>query len=78
MATTLCAAGLRGSVDPGQMALALVYTLSLNGQFQWAVRESAETENYMTSFERMVCAFASHGLYDPHCIFSVPFCGKLL
>ncbi|KAG5176755.1 hypothetical protein JKP88DRAFT_265312 [Tribonema minus] len=54
MCTTLCAAGLKGSIDPGLMALALVYTLSLSGQFQWAVRESAEAENYMTAFERML------------------------
>lgn len=52
--TTLVAAGLKGSIDPGLVAFALLYSLSLNGSFQWAVRESAEAETYMTAFERMV------------------------
>jgi len=52
--TVLLAVGLKGSIDADLMALALVYTLSLNGQFQWAVRQSAEFETYMTAFERLV------------------------
>eukprot|EP00953_Heterococcus_sp_UTEX-ZZ885_P022104 12272-Heterococcus_DN1.PRE.2 len=48
--TTLVAAGFKGIVDPGLVAFALLYTLSLSGQFQWAVRESAEAENYMSEF----------------------------
>lgn len=47
------AAGLKGRIDVGLLGFALVYTLSLAGLFQWAVRQSAEVENQMTSVERI-------------------------
>ena len=51
--TTFITAAMRNSVSPGEVVLALVYTLQLPGPFQWAIRQSAEVENQMTSCERV-------------------------
>lgn len=34
------------------MGLVIVSTLTLTVNLQWAMRQTAETENFMTSFER--------------------------
>ncbi|CAF0946034.1 unnamed protein product [Rotaria sordida] len=52
LTATLCVA-LRKSMDPSSVALALSYCISLTTLFQWGVRQSAETENFMTSAERI-------------------------
>jgi len=41
-------------VNPGMVALSLTQLLQLAGTMQWAVRQTAETENLMTSAERML------------------------
>ena len=41
-------------IDPATLGLALSYLLQLAGLFQWAVRQSAETENFFVSVERIV------------------------
>ena len=38
----------------GMVGLSISYSLSLLGGFQWAVRQSAEVENQMTSVERVM------------------------
>jgi ATP-binding cassette subfamily C (CFTR/MRP) protein 4 len=40
-------------MDPSSVALSLVYVINLSELFQWGVRQSAETENFMTSAERI-------------------------
>ncbi|CAF1191662.1 unnamed protein product [Rotaria sp. Silwood1] len=52
LTAVLCVA-LRKSMDPSSVALGLSYCISLTTLFQWGVRQSAETENYMTSAERI-------------------------
>eukprot|EP00123_Amoebidium_parasiticum_P016908 comp23635_c0_seq1/m.40294 comp23635_c0_seq1/g.40294 ORF comp23635_c0_seq1/g.40294 comp23635_c0_seq1/m.40294 type:complete len:1411 (-) comp23635_c0_seq1:61-4293(-) len=42
------------SLNPGLVGLSLAYVLQLQGNFQWAVRQSVETENLMTSVERVL------------------------
>jgi ATP-binding cassette subfamily C (CFTR/MRP) protein 4 len=42
------------SFSPGVAALALVYTISLSGQFQYMVRQSAQVETMVTSVERIL------------------------
>ncbi|UJR07994.1 hypothetical protein I4U23_012273 [Adineta vaga] len=44
---------LRKSIDPSSLALGLVYVINLSELFQWGVRQSAETENFMISAERI-------------------------
>lgn len=44
---------LRDQVNLGLIGFALVYTLSLSGSLQYAVRMSSEVENQMTSVERI-------------------------
>ncbi|XP_074483833.1 ATP-binding cassette sub-family C member 4-like [Sebastes fasciatus] len=45
---------LRDQMDAGSVGLALSYSVTLMGMFQWGVRQSAEVENLMTSVERVV------------------------
>ncbi|XP_077405833.1 ATP-binding cassette sub-family C member 4 isoform X1 [Vanacampus margaritifer] len=45
---------LRDQLDAGSVGLALSYSITLMGMFQWGVRQSAEVENMMTSVERVV------------------------
>ncbi|XP_036913453.1 ATP-binding cassette sub-family C member 4 [Sturnira hondurensis] len=45
---------LAKTLDAGQVGLALSYTLSLMGMFQWCVRQSTEVENMMISVERVM------------------------
>uniref|UniRef100_H3A153 ATP binding cassette subfamily C member 4 n=1 Tax=Latimeria chalumnae TaxID=7897 RepID=H3A153_LATCH len=40
-------------LEAGQVGLTLSYAIMLTGLFQWAVRQSAEVENLMTSVERV-------------------------
>ncbi|XP_037829737.1 multidrug resistance-associated protein 4 isoform X2 [Kryptolebias marmoratus] len=44
----------RDGVEAGQVGLVLTYAVTLVGNFQWTVRQSAEVENMMTSVERVV------------------------
>ena len=41
-------------LNSGQMGIMLVYICQLLGLFQWAVRQSVEVENLMTSVERLL------------------------
>ncbi|CAK6978679.1 ATP-binding cassette sub-family C member 4-like isoform X1 [Scomber scombrus] len=45
---------LRDQMEAGSVGLALTYSVTLMGMFQWGVRQSAEVENMMTSVERVV------------------------
>ncbi|KAG7234391.1 hypothetical protein INR49_004820 [Caranx melampygus] len=45
---------LREGLDAGEVGLVLTYAVTLIGNFQWTVRQSAEVENMMTSVERVV------------------------
>ncbi|XP_047432400.1 ATP-binding cassette sub-family C member 4-like [Mugil cephalus] len=45
---------LRDGLEAGQVGLVLTYAVTLVGNFQWTVRQSAEVENMMTSVERVV------------------------
>uniref|UniRef100_A0A3B4GJ00 Multidrug resistance-associated protein 4 n=1 Tax=Pundamilia nyererei TaxID=303518 RepID=A0A3B4GJ00_9CICH len=54
---TLTAFGLillRDGLVAGEVGLVLTYAVTLMGNFQWTVRQSAEVENMMTSVERVV------------------------
>lgn len=53
--TVLClmAVALHASLDPGMLGLSLTYALVLSGAFQWTVRQSAQTETFFTSVERL-------------------------
>ncbi|XP_041835127.1 ATP-binding cassette sub-family C member 4-like [Melanotaenia boesemani] len=44
----------RDGLEAGQVGLVLTYAVTLVGNFQWMVRQSAEVENMMTSVERVV------------------------
>jgi ABC-type multidrug transport system fused ATPase/permease subunit len=50
----LSAAASRGVLSPALVSLSLAYALQLSGLFQWAVRQSAETETQFTSVERVL------------------------
>ncbi|XP_039997779.1 multidrug resistance-associated protein 4-like isoform X2 [Xiphias gladius] len=45
---------LRDGLEAGEVGLVLTYAVTLVGNFQWTVRQSAEVENMMTSVERVV------------------------
>ncbi|CAK6978676.1 ATP-binding cassette sub-family C member 4-like [Scomber scombrus] len=45
---------LRDGLEAGEVGLMLTYAVTLVGNFQWTVRQSAELENMMTSVERVV------------------------
>ncbi|XP_074483904.1 ATP-binding cassette sub-family C member 4-like [Sebastes fasciatus] len=45
---------LRDGLKAGEVGLVLTYAVTLIGNFQWTVRQSAEVENMMTSVERVV------------------------
>ncbi|KAM9820901.1 ATP-binding cassette sub-family C member 4-like [Neosynchiropus ocellatus] len=44
----------RDGLEAGEVGLVLTYAVTLVGNFQWTVRQSAEMENIMTSVERVV------------------------
>ena len=44
---------LRHQIDPSAAALSISYCITLTGLFQWAIRQSTEVENFMTSAERI-------------------------
>jgi ABC-type multidrug transport system fused ATPase/permease subunit len=55
--TAMGAVGILGEVDfvtVSLVGLSLSMTLQLSSSFQWAVRQSAEVENYMISTERLL------------------------
>ncbi|XP_041822006.1 ATP-binding cassette sub-family C member 4-like isoform X2 [Chelmon rostratus] len=45
---------LRDGLEAGEVGLVLTYAVTLVGNFQWTMRQSAEMENMMTSVERVV------------------------
>ncbi|KAG8004595.1 Multidrug resistance-associated protein 4 [Nibea albiflora] len=45
---------IRDGIRAGQVGLVLSYAVTLIGNFQWMMRQSAEVENMMTSVERVV------------------------
>ena len=51
--TAILSVTLRRTMDASSVALGLSYCITLTSLFQWGVRQSAETENYMTSAERI-------------------------
>ncbi|CAF1315244.1 unnamed protein product, partial [Rotaria sordida] len=53
LVTAILAVALRHQIDPSSAALSISYCISLTGMFQWAMRQSAEAENFMTSAERI-------------------------
>ena len=51
--TAILSVSLRASMDASSVALGLSYCINLTSLFQWGVRQSAETEIFMTSAERI-------------------------
>ncbi|CAF4026761.1 unnamed protein product [Rotaria sordida] len=51
--TSILAVAVRGQIDHSALALSLTYCLTIVDLFQWAIRQSAEAETYMTSAERV-------------------------
>uniref|UniRef100_A0A3B4ZXD9 Multidrug resistance-associated protein 4-like n=1 Tax=Stegastes partitus TaxID=144197 RepID=A0A3B4ZXD9_9TELE len=52
--TTFACIILRDGLEAGEVGLVLTYAVTLVGNFQWTMRQSAEVENMMTSVERVV------------------------
>lgn len=52
---------LAGSLNAGLVGLALTYAISLNGMFQYCIRQSAEVESHMVSAERVI----AYGKLEP-------------
>lgn len=48
------AVAMRSSMDPATIGLAIVYSVNILSMFQWNIRQSVETENFMTSAERVL------------------------
>jgi ATP-binding cassette subfamily C (CFTR/MRP) protein 4 len=82
----MCHSCLSLAVEIGTVGLAITLTLNLMGFAQWGVRQSAETENYMTGVERAFeyCKIepeapleTSKGLfsYQFYFLLNRPFCG---
>ena len=42
------------ALSSGLVGLSLTYAMGMTGLFQWGVRQSAESENQMTSVERIM------------------------
>ncbi|CAF4776085.1 unnamed protein product [Rotaria sp. Silwood1] len=53
LVTAILAVALRHQMDPSAAALSVSYCITLIALFQWAMRQSAEAENFMTSAERI-------------------------
>lgn len=53
LVTSILAVALRHQIEPSAAALSLMYCIAFTNIFQWAVRQSAEVENLMTSAERI-------------------------
>ncbi|CAF1226779.1 unnamed protein product [Adineta steineri] len=53
LATCILSVALRHQIDRSTAALSISYCITLTGLFQWAIRQSAEAENFMTSAERI-------------------------
>jgi ABC-type multidrug transport system fused ATPase/permease subunit len=53
LVTAILVVALRDQIDPSAAALSISYCINLTGLFQWAIRQSAEAENFMTSAERI-------------------------
>jgi ABC-type multidrug transport system fused ATPase/permease subunit len=51
--TAIISVTLRNSIDASSVALGLSYCINITNVFQWGVRQSAETEIFMTSAERI-------------------------
>lgn len=52
--TAFSAVAQLDKLDAGSTGLSLSYIMQLTGVFQWAVRQSAEMQNQLTSVERPV------------------------
>ena len=53
LVTAILSVALHGRINPSAAALSLSYCINLTMLFQWAIRQSAEVENLMTSAERI-------------------------
>lgn len=53
LVTAVLAVAVRHQIDASTAALSVTYCISLTGLFPWAMRQSAEAENFMTSAERI-------------------------
>jgi len=53
LVTAVLGIALHHQIDPSIAALSITYCITLTGLFQWAIRQSAEAENFMTSAERI-------------------------
>ncbi|CAF1368255.1 unnamed protein product [Rotaria sordida] len=51
--TAMLAVALSDRINPSAAAVSISYCITLTGLFQWAMRQSTEAENFMTSAERI-------------------------